>query len=131
MSSQEGKHLDSCVSVTYLGHSSVTCLRWRRLPRKIIRVEVEMFDGVSNVGHINNREAWIILILRPKIGWLRKRIICHVQRKKSFYTSFLWSIRVKTNSFHLEILRRSDKIFMISKSDKILPDPAPYWMTHR
>ena len=38
--------------------------------------------------------------------------------------------RLKPNSY-FKILMHSDKIFMISKSDKILPDPLIYWMTHR
>ena len=129
MSSQERKHLDRCV--TYLGHFSVTCLGWRRLPRKIIMVEVEMFDGVSNIGHIDNREAWIILILRPKIGGLRKGIVSHVQR---VFSELPMVIKGQDKFFSfvcMKILMRSDKIFMISKSDKIFPDPAPYWMTHR
>ena len=88
----------------------------------MIWVEVEMFDGVSNIGHLVDREGGVIL--RPPIVGVCKRIIIHV---REFSLNFLWSSRVKTNSFHL----CSDKIFMISKSDKIFPDPAPYWMTHR
>ena len=120
-----------CDCMTYLGYFSGTCLSWRRLPRKIIMVEVEMFDGVSNVGHIDNREAWIILILRPKIGGLRKGIVSHVQK---VFSELPMVIKGQDKFFSfvcMKILMRSDKIFMISKSDKIFPDPAPYWMTHR
>ena len=94
-------------------------------------VEVEMFDGVSNIGHIDNREAWIILILRPKIGGFRKGIVSHVQR---VFSELPMVIKGQDKFFSfvcMKILMRSDKIFMISKSDKIFPDPAPYWMTHR
>ena len=63
------------MSVTYLGHSSVTCLRWRRLPRKMIIVEVEMFDGLSNIGHLVDREGGVIL--RAPI--VCKRIVIHVR----------------------------------------------------